>query len=155
VYALFLASDGAPAIEVTGPAEPEVIWVTASEGTRNPPDLEDRAARYLADQNKLLVNGDFRAFTDFTTRWSARYQDIPGAGEVVLDTVREWFEQALIETVIGTLALRGSREWSSSDIEASLSEEALTAAVMPRYHIEMAVRRALGARLGTLRERTS
>ena len=56
---------------------------------------------------------------------------------------------------IGTRALQGSKEWSIDDLKESLSEQALTAAVMPRYHIEMAVKRALGARLGTLKAKAS
>ena len=39
------------------------------------------------------------------------------------------------------------------DLRRALSEEALTSAVMPRYHIEMSVRRALGAKLGTLKDK--
>jgi hypothetical protein len=34
------------------------------------------------------------------------------------------------------------------------SEEALTAAVLPRYHVDVAVKRALGAKLGTLRKKS-
>jgi hypothetical protein len=153
VYALFLAEEGENADEIIGNADPDVIWISVEAGTRTAPDLEDRAAKYLHDQNRLLINADFRAFTDFIERWTQRYQDVPGARDTVRETVREWFEQALIETVIGTRALRGSREWDIDNLRQSLSEEALTAAVMPRYHIEMAVKRVLGQRLGSLRER--
>ena len=155
IYALFVATDGIPAERVTGDADPIVQWITAAEGTRVAGDLEDRAAKYLYEQNLLQINGDFRVFTDFVDRWVARYSDVPGAREVIQDTAREWFEQALIEAVVGTKALLGSKEWGIGDLEKSLSEEALTAAVMPRYHIEMAVRRALGARLGTLKDRAA
>jgi hypothetical protein len=51
--------------------------------------------------------------------------------------------------------LKDSREWSVEDIGRSLSEEALTAAVMPRYHIDVAVKRALGAKLGSLKDRAA
>jgi hypothetical protein len=155
VYALFLAEEGDDAEAIIGNADPDVVWVSVDAGTRTAPDLEDRAAKYLHDQNRLLVNADFRVFTDFIDRWTQRYQDVPGATDTVRETVREWFEQALIETVIGTRSLRGSREWNIDDLKNSLSEEALTAAVMPRYHIEMAVKRILGQRLGSLRERVS
>lgn len=155
VYALFLAQDGVPATEIAGGADPEVKWTTVEEGTRIPPELDDRAAHYHHDQNKLIINGDFRVFTDFIERWTKKYGGAAGASDTVRDTVREWFEQALIETVIGTRALQGSKEWTIEDLKESLSEEALTAAVMPRYHIEMAVKRALGARLGTLKDKAS
>ena len=59
----------------------------------------------------------------------------------------------MIETVMGVQALRDARQWTVQDVEKTWSEEALTAAVMPRYHIDIAVKRALGAKLGTLREK--
>ncbi len=37
----------------------------------------------------------------------------------------------------------------------AMSEEALTAAVMQRYHIDVAVKRALGAKLGTLKDKAA
>jgi hypothetical protein len=70
----------------------------------------------------------------------------------VEETVHEWFEQALIETVLGGQALTGSQEWSVDDIARSLSQEALTYAVMQRYHIGNSVKRTLGPKLGSLRE---
>jgi hypothetical protein len=51
---------------------------------------------------------------------------------MVTDAVREWFEQQLIETVIGVRTLEGSQQWTEDPIDKALSEEALTAAVMPR-----------------------
>ncbi len=62
-----------------------------------------------------------------------------------------WFEQALVETVIGVQALQNSREWTHQDIDQALSVEALTAAVMQRYHIHFAVKRELGVKLGSLK----
>lgn len=59
----------------------------------------------------------------------------------------------LIETVMGVQALRDARQWSVQDVDKTWSEEALTAAVMPRYHVDIAVKRALGAKLGTLKEK--
>ena len=50
---------------------------------------------------------------------------------------------------------KDSREWTVEDIGKSLSEEALTAAVMPRYHIDVAVKRALGAKLSSLKDRAA
>ena len=155
VYALFLADDGVPAEEFNPDIEPEVKWVSVAEGTRSPGFLEDRAAKYMLDQNLLQINGDFRVYNDMIDRWCGLYEHVPGARPEVTDVVREWFEQTLIETVLGTQSLRDSREWSVEDIHRSLSEEALTSTVMPRYHIDVAVRRALGSKLGTLKDRVS
>ncbi len=151
IYTLFLAETGQPAVAVRGTAEPDVTWVTAAEGTRPDGYLEDRAACYLREQHLLQVNGDFRGFTDMVDRWCEQYAHVPGARVDVTDSCREWFQQALTETVMGILALAGSREWMEDDIEKALSEQALTSAVMPRYHVDVAVKRALGAKLGTLR----
>src|SRR5262249_28264282 len=98
-------------------------------------------------------NGDFRVVTDMIERWCKQYSHVPGARDTVKDVVREWFEQQLIETVLGVQALRDARQWTFQDVEKTWSEEALTAALMPRYHIDIAVKRALGAKLGTLKER--
>ena len=125
-------------------SDPHVQWVSAEEGTRTSPDLDDRAAKYLPEENLLLVNRDFRGFTDMVDRWWERYDRSSGARPVVRDAVEEWFEQALIETVIGVQSLHGSPELTVEDIAKALSQESLTGAVMQRYHIEMNVRRTLG-----------
>lgn len=84
-------------------------------------------------------------------RWCKLYAGAPGAGGVIEEVVREWFEQNLIEAVLGVQSLEGAREWSSEDIGRAVSEESLTVAVMPRYHLDVAVNRALGSKLGTLK----
>ncbi|MDQ1357615.1 MAG: hypothetical protein QOG44_1988, partial [Acidimicrobiaceae bacterium] len=155
IYALFLADDGQPGEAVFTDNEPEVRWISVEDSTRTPGELEDRAGKFLAEQNLLQINGDFRTFTDMVDRWCEFYSEVPGARGEITDVCREWFEQALIETVLGVQALKDSREWSVEDIGRSLSEEALTAAVMPRYHIDVAVKRALGAKLGSLKDRAA
>lgn len=116
--------------------------------------MEDRAAKYLPEQNLLQINADFRVFTDMVQRWASFYSAAPAAHNEVRDVTHEWFEQSLIETVMGVTALRGSREWTDADSRQALSEEALTAAVMPRYHVDFAIRRALGSKLGSIEEKT-
>ena len=155
IYGLFLAADGIPGEEVAVKGEPDRKWVTVADGTRTPPDLEDRAGKFIAQQNLLLINGDFRVFTDMVRHWTDKYQGAPGSAEVVREIVREWFEQQLVEAILGAQALRDSREWSMSDLEHLWSPEALTAVVIPRYHINFAVGRALGARLGSLKDRVA
>jgi hypothetical protein len=80
-----------------------------------------------------------------------KFGDQPGIKEVVDDAVRGWFEQALVETVIGIQALQGSKEWTPQNVENALSEEGLTSAVMQRYHINFVVSRELGLKLGSHR----
>jgi len=155
IYALFVDEDGSPGEEVHADVDPIVHWISVKDGTRTPELLEDRAAKYLPDQNILQVNADFRVFTDMIARWDERYAETPGAGDLVEEVVHEWFEQALVETVLGAQALQGSPQWTLEDIGRLWSEEGLTAAVLQRYHVEVNVRRSLGTRLGSLKEKAA
>lgn len=154
IYGLFLSDDGQPAESINGAVQPEVRWVTAADKTRTSGFLEDRAAKFLPEQNLLQINGDFRGFTDLIDRWSELYAHVPGGRRDIVDVCREWFEQSLVETVLGVQSLKDSPRWTIEDYASCLSEEALTASVMPRYHIDVAVKRALGAKLGTLKEKS-
>ncbi len=129
------------------------MWVSVKDQTRAPGFLEDRAARYLVEQYLIHANADFRVFTDMSERYVKLYPDVSGARAVIEDVVREWFEQALTETVMGIQSLRDCREWDMNEIGAAWSEEALTAAVMPRWHIDQQIKRSLGSRLGTAKDK--
>lgn len=154
-YSLFLAPEGPRAEEVAGDPYPVVRWVSAADGTRVAPDLEDRAAKYLNATNVLLANADFRLFRDTVKRWQDAYARVLGSAEVVEHTVRQWMQQTLVETVLGCQSLRNTRLWSNEDVSAALSEESLTAAVMPRYHVEQAIRLTLARNLGAVKDRAA
>lgn len=150
VYGAFKAENGVPAKLVKGEEFPKAIWIRTKDGTRAPGYLEDRAARYLTEQNQLQINGDFRVFTDMTEKF---LKDIGGNESFrisVADAVEQWFEQVLIETVIGIQVLKNAPEWNPQDVANALSEESLTATVMPRYHVHNAVKRHLGSKLGKM-----
>src|SRR5581483_9384868 len=153
VYGLFLAASGIPGEETKVQGEPERKWVSIADGTRASGDLEDRAAKFIAQQNLLLINDDFRVFTDMVKYWCDRYSSAPGSATAVREVVREWFEQQLVEAVMGAQLLRDSREWTMADLEQLWSPEALTAVVIPRYHVNMAIGRVLGQRLGSLKDK--
>ncbi len=150
IYALFAEEVGTPADLINLPTEPQAKWISLEDKTRNAGDLEDRAARYLVEQNLLLINGDFRAFTDMVDRWAERYANVPGCRSTIQDVAREWFEQQLIETVMSALALKQGGKWSMQELPELWSETALTASVLPRYHIDMSIKRILGQRLGRI-----
>lgn len=150
VYSLFEKKNGTPAKRVKPDPFPHVVWVRVADGTREVGFLEDRAAKYLVDQNTLQINGDFRVFADMVDHWCLGIGDGSGLRDIVESACRNWFEQALVETVIGVQALRNSKEWSTDDIEKALSPEGLTSAVMQRYHVNVAVKRELGSKLGKL-----
>ncbi len=152
IYALFVDEDGEPGNEVVVDPMPDVMWVSQSDTppTRTSDLLEDRAAKYLPSQNLLQINADFRVFTDMVDRWCESYSYVPGARSTVEEVVHEWFEQALVETVIGAQALQGSPEWTMEDVGNLWSEEALTAAALQRYHIDINIKRVLGSKLGSI-----
>ena len=52
---------------------------------------------------------------------------------------------------MSALALRSTGKWSAQELDQLWTEEAMTAAVLPRYHIDISVKRALGSKLGRLR----
>lgn len=153
IYALFADTGNTPAEEVGGFIDPPVKWVSVRDNTRTSDFLEDRAAKYIPQVNTIQANADFRVFTDMVARWCKFYSHVPNAETVVEMVVKEWFQQQLVETVLGALALRKSGNWSEQEVEELWSEAALTSAVLPRYHIDERIKRSLGSKLGTLKER--
>jgi hypothetical protein len=151
IYHLFEKKDGAPSEKSAVDPFPVVNWVSIKNGGRTEDDgMEDKAAKFIQNQNTLLVNADFRVFTDMVARL-CKEKDTglgPGLQSTVEEVVHQWFEQALVETVIGVQQMRGSKEWGPDEIERALSSEALTSAVMQRYHVYIACRRELGAKFG-------
>ncbi|MGA2255426.1 MAG: hypothetical protein ABSG53_12240 [Thermoguttaceae bacterium] len=122
---------------------PTAVWISSDDGTRAKGFLEDRAAAYLPEQNLLQINRDFSVFSDTIAYCSRGFAADESVQKVIRDTVHSWFEQALVESVLGMRALRNGKEWSDRDIEKALAPEALTAAVMQRYHIIGATRDSL------------
>ncbi|MGK5081540.1 hypothetical protein [Janthinobacterium sp. HLX7-2] len=55
---------------------------------------------------------------------------------IVEEVVHEWFQQQLVETVMSASALKQGGRWSSQEIEKLWDDTALTAAILPRYHVE-------------------
>jgi len=156
-YSVFLKQDGIAGAQVKPDPFPKVQWVSVEDGTREPEDLDDRAARYLVEQHLLIVNADFRGFTDMRKHWEDRYAKDMNVGRAtfratIKSEVHNWYEQALVETVIGLQALRGGRQWDESQLATALSEEALTAVVMQRYHPYNSVSRGLGTKLKSLKD---
>jgi hypothetical protein len=151
IYHLFEKKDGAPSEKAAVDPFPTVNWVSIKNGGRTEDDgMEDKAAKFIPNQNTLMVNADFRVFTDMIARLCKEKDTGLGATlhSTVEEVVHQWFEQALVETVIGIQQMRGSKEWGPEEIERALSSEALTSAVMQRYHVYIACRRDLGAKFG-------
>lgn len=151
LYALFAEESNITGEPVDTLNEPRTQWVSVEDGTRTPPDLDDRAAKFLIQQNLLMINADFRVFTDMVERWVRAYAHVPGSPGAVKEVVHEWFEQQLIETVMSAQALKSTGKWSLQELERLWDEEALTAVVLPRWHIDQSIKRNLGHRLGSLK----
>jgi len=124
-------------------AYPKTVWISGEDGTRANGFLDDRAAAYLPEQNLLQINQDFSVFAETIDYCSRGFAPDESVQKVIRDTVYSWYEQALVESVLGMRALRNSKEWSDRDIEKALSSEGLTAAVMQRYHIIASTRESL------------
>jgi hypothetical protein len=148
LYVEFEKKGGQRVSKTQGDPFPKVVWIGTEDGTRDPGILEARAASFLRDQNLLQINSDFHIFAEMVDHCCGLVGDVPGAGDVAITVVREWFEQVLVETVIGIQAMQGRQEWSSRAVDEALSPEALTASVMSLYLIERAARRQLGQKLG-------
>jgi hypothetical protein len=151
-YALFLSDQGVPGHQAKPDVFPRIDWISIADGTRLQGDLEDRAAKYLKKDNRLLINSDFRIFRDMVKRWTSQFSNVSGVSNTVNEVVREWFEQSLVEVVLSANALRGSQHWVDAKIDELLSEEGLTAAVLPRYHIDYSIKRSLGSKLGAIKK---
>ncbi len=154
IYHLFEKQGGVSSDKVETDPFPIVKWVTVKDGSREDSDMEDRAAKYLPEQNTLFINADFRVFRDMIDRLCKAKETKQGANivGVVEDIVHAWFEQALIEAIIGIQQLKGSKEWGEDQIKFALSEHALTTTVMQRYHVHIACRRDIGSKLGKVME---
>ena len=84
------SDNGEPSKQVsTDSPEPRTDWVSVKEGTREQGDMEDRAARYLAGEHRLLINADFRVFHDLIAHFKNSYKSIPGAERTIADAVHE------------------------------------------------------------------
>lgn len=156
IYSTFLKADGQPGREARPDLFPKVVWVSVKDGTRVQGEIEDKAARYLEEQHVLKINADFRVFTDMVDHWVDLYSkghgSIAGLREVVRDSVHNWYEQALTETIIGLQALRGSKEWPANHLQEAWSESALSSVVMQRYHPFNSIKRELGTKVASLKK---
>ncbi|MBF0443298.1 MAG: hypothetical protein HQK54_15425 [Oligoflexales bacterium] len=118
-------------------AYPTVRWISRESGTREPGDMPERAARYLSEQNVLLINGDFSMFKILTKIWKEKYCS-EGVESVIQNTSKVHWEQSLIETVLGIKS-----QFKKEDYHKLLSEEALTASIQSRYYLNIVIRTEL------------
>lgn len=153
LYGAFISPDGEKASPIVPRLlEPRTEWRFEKKGGREDGYLEDRAAEYIPELHTIYINGDFRVFTDMIKHFEELYEGVDQAAVVIPGVVHEWFEQQLIEVVLGARALEGSRLWDADQLKLAWSPEALTAAVMPRYHVHNMIKRSLGTQLRSLKQ---
>jgi hypothetical protein len=124
---------------------PDISWVSVEDGTRQPDFMEDRAASFSGENNRLLINADFRVFQESIQRHATDYSNHGAAKEVAKQAVREWYAQQLIEVVVGSRALlsESNPRWDGAAMKTIVSEESLTAAVLARSHVETSIKRIM------------
>lgn len=146
-------SDGEPATSVTPPQnEPEVVWVSRSDGTREEEELEDVAAEISGDvitSNIIKVNADFRGYRDLVTYFEREFNPNGDAlvQRKIVEYIQEWMEGQLIEVVMVTRNLVNGRTWTRNELQHALSSHALTAVLTARFHIVEKVKRSLSSEI--------
>jgi hypothetical protein len=125
---------------------PQVKWTNEERS----PSLVGMAAEYLQESHVILANRDFKGFKDLITYFMNQYANNEEITELVISSVNEGVEQALMESVAGILSLEGSHErWDNPHHRnAALSMEALTTTVMQRYWMASYISQNLKEKMG-------
>jgi len=114
---------------------PAFEWLSVRDGTRSIGELEDLALRYDEPNHRLQLNRDFRGFKPLFDRFLDAYEHVPGAPELIEQTVREEVAYVAFETVQWALALSHSSARSTHSRRQMLSPESLTVGLTPRLMI--------------------
>jgi hypothetical protein len=110
---------------------PAYEWLSVRDGTRSIGELEYLAPRYDEPNHRLQLNRDFRGFKPLVDRFLDAYEHVPGARELIEQTVREEIAYVAFETVQWALALTHSSARSTHSRRQMLSPESLTVGLTP------------------------
>ena len=150
----FIRRKGKPGKETkTDDSIPKVEWVTPE----TQPHLEDRAAQYIRQQNRLLINGDFRGFTSIIDSVLAeKGENKPGAKAAIEEVAKLHYQVSICETIIRVQMLKkGGKTWKQEEIDGALSEVALTAAVMSHKLLHDRISHSVGHKLGAVKKKAA
>jgi coenzyme F420-reducing hydrogenase beta subunit len=129
-----------------------VIWQTERQAdetalfTRESHGLRDRAAALIGDSprtaTEIAANLDFRLFRGVLDAMNSEFN--PEGDDVktsmISQVTKEWFEQKLIETVVGIRMLENSSTWTPESLSTALEPAALTAAfISDTYNTRKAI----------------
>ena len=125
---------------------PDVNWVSPADH----PLLEDRAAQYIRHHNRLLINEEFRGFTQLVdTILADKGGNKPGAKAAVLDSAKVHYQVSICETILRVQMLKkGGRTWKEEDIENALNPLALTTSVMSHRLLHEKIKRSVVVKIG-------
>jgi len=125
---------------------PKVEWVTPENHTH----LEDRAAQYIRIHNRLLINEEFRGFTQLiNTILAEKGGNKPGAKGVVVEATKLHYQVSICETIIRVQMLKkGGKTWKQDDIDSALSAVALTTSVMSHKLMHEKITRLAAIKIG-------
>ena len=139
-----LKENGVAADVVQPDKFPELIWTDTSDS----PELEDRAARYHDKDNKIMANTEFQGYLDVKEHFIKMYPDAENCEAIIAPIVKGVFAQQLIETIMGARSFQNRPKWNPTDFDNAVSPEALSSAVMSRYHIINQMKRDIHTQLG-------
>lgn len=127
---------------------PAFEWLSVRDGTRAIGELEDLALRYDSRNHRLQLNRDFRGFRPLFDRFLAAYAHVPGADELIEQTVREEIAYVAFETMQWALALSHSSARTPESRRQMLSPESLTVGLTPRLMVHAKLNKGFRQRLG-------
>jgi hypothetical protein len=154
IFSDFIRKKGKPGKETkTDNSIPKVEWVTPE----TQPLLEDRAAQYIRQQNRLLINGDFRGFTSIVNSVLAeKGGNKPGAKSTIEEIAKLHYQVSICETIIRVQRLKmGGKTWKQEEIDGALSEVSLTAAVMSHKLLHDRISTSVGHKLGAVKKKAA
>lgn len=114
---------------------PAFEWLSLRDGTRSIGELEDLALRYDECNHRLQLNRDFRGFRPLFDQFLAGYAEVPGAHELIEQSVREEIAYVAFETVQWALALSASSARTPESRRQMLSAESMTVGLTPRLMV--------------------
>jgi hypothetical protein len=131
---------------VVSAKEPNVVWISRADRTREEGELEDLAAEIVGDTltgDLVKANRDFRGYRDLVGFFAREFNPggDPAIARKIVDYVEEWLEGQLVESIMTTRNLVNGRTWTPADIDRALSSYALTTVMMARFHIVERVKR--------------
>lgn len=123
---------------------PAIEWV--KEGDMSQPH---RAAEYVRNAHKILVNNDFWLFKQEFEHWASIYQSVQGSQRHVQAVIQEVYGLALGSRVMHAWTLEGKPGWEDEDeFKKLVSPESLTLACLGIAHADAQIAPKIGGRLG-------